>query len=99
MIRLAGKEPDVDVKVEVTGLRPGEKLYEELFDSGEERGPPANGFMEARSKAPEMAFLRPALAELERACAAHDVARVRAVLARLVPGYAATAKNEEAEAA
>ena len=38
MIRLAGQEPDIDVKVEVTGLRPGEKLYEELFDSGEERG-------------------------------------------------------------
>ena len=39
------------------------------------------------------------LADVERACAAHDVARVRAVLERLVPGYAATAKNEEAEAA
>jgi O-antigen biosynthesis protein WbqV len=100
MIRLAGKEPDVDVKIEVTGLRPGEKLYEELFDAGEERGPPANGFMAARSNAPEMAFLCPALAELERACAAHDVVRVRAVLARLVPGYAAAAdQSEEAEAA
>ena len=35
MIRLSGFEPDVDIMVEYTGLRPGEKLYEELLMSGE----------------------------------------------------------------
>jgi O-antigen biosynthesis protein WbqV len=39
MIRLAGLKPDVDIKIEIVGLRPGEKLYEELFDESEERLP------------------------------------------------------------
>lgn len=39
MIRLAGKEPDVDIKIEFSGLRPGEKLYEELLNNSENTMP------------------------------------------------------------
>ncbi len=35
VVRLAGKEPDVDIRIIFTGLRPGEKLYEELLSSAE----------------------------------------------------------------
>ena len=35
VIKLAGKEPDIDIKIIYTGLRPGEKLYEELLSNAE----------------------------------------------------------------
>jgi FlaA1/EpsC-like NDP-sugar epimerase len=35
MIRLSGLTPNIDVKIQYTGLRPGEKMYEELFYENE----------------------------------------------------------------
>ena len=42
MITLAGYRPDIDIKIQYTGLRPGEKLYEELLCNGENTLPTVN---------------------------------------------------------
>jgi FlaA1/EpsC-like NDP-sugar epimerase len=42
MIKLSGKQVDVDIKIEFTGLRPGEKLYEELLNKAEDTTPTHN---------------------------------------------------------
>ena len=73
MIRLAGLEPGVDVGIEITGLRPGEKLFEELFDSIETRQPSAiPGVFEAEPKAVPLAQLDHAFAQLEAASGSGD---------------------------
>ena len=42
MIRLAGYAPEKDIQIEFTGLRPGEKLYEELLNQKETTLPTTN---------------------------------------------------------
>ena len=42
MIRLAGYTPEKDIRIEFTGLRPGEKLYEELLNQKETTLPTSN---------------------------------------------------------
>lgn len=86
MIRLAGKVPGEDIQIEVTGLRPGDKLSEELFQDQE---PPVAtdmaGILLARPRTVDHAVLATKLGELESACRAGDEARTRKVLEDLVP--------------
>ena len=52
MIRLSGLEPDRDVAIEFTGIRPGEKLHERLFNDGEEVGITAHPKIHTATRTP-----------------------------------------------
>ncbi|CAA7612158.1 nucleoside-diphosphate sugar epimerase/dehydratase [Magnetospirillum sp. UT-4] len=89
MIRLAGLRPDVDVKVTFTGLRPGEKLFEEIFHGAEPPLPTERkGILVAAPRSVDAEELGVALSELEAGCRAHQPERVLAILKRMVPEYA-----------
>lgn len=88
MIRLAGFRPGLDVHIAYTGLRPGEKMYEELFYAEESPQPtryPAIRLAAARPVA--LKALRSALDDLEDACDAHKREKALKLLEKLVPEY------------
>jgi len=89
MIRLAGLRPDEDVKIEITGLRPGEKMHEELFHDAEVTAPTRYpGVLIARPRALDLDVLVDGIETLEAAARRRDAGAVRHVLATLVPDYA-----------
>jgi len=67
MIRLSGKEPDVDVEVDFIGVRPGEKLHEELWSKDEDAEPTTHPkILRCNSRPVDPSWLEDELAELER---------------------------------
>jgi O-antigen biosynthesis protein WbqV len=89
MIRLAGLRPDEDIKVIFSGLRPGEKLHEELFSPREEMIPSsADGVQLAKSPTVELGQLQQSLANFATMLqAGMTEAAAIARLAELVPDF------------
>lgn len=86
MIRLSGLRPDVDIRIVYTGLRPGEKLFEELSVKEEDvdRTTHPKIFV-GRIAPPELPELQAGLDELRAAVEACDEDAMRRALGRLVP--------------
>jgi FlaA1/EpsC-like NDP-sugar epimerase len=93
MVELSGLKvkdihnPDGDIEIEVTGLRPGEKLYEELL-IGDNPKPTAHPrIMKAREEFLPWAELQIKLDALEIALNTNDLSAIRLVMQQLVAGY------------
>ena len=88
MITLSGLRPGEDIEVVFTGVRPGEKLFEELLLDGENVGTtshPKIGIWKSRSR--DWSALAPIVDELIAASNGDDPDHIRKALKRIVPEY------------
>jgi FlaA1/EpsC-like NDP-sugar epimerase len=93
MIELSGltlkddQNPDGDIGIEVTGLRPGEKLYEELLIGDNPKPTSHPRIMKANEDFIAWSDLEAKLGSLEVALNVNDVSLIRAMMQQLVAGY------------
>lgn len=100
MIRLMGRRvkdercPEGDIEIKVTGLRPGEKLYEELLFNDDGVGTDHPMIMQAREEHFSWEQISAALDEFRVALDHNDTVAMRALLRRFVAGYVPGASGE-----
>jgi FlaA1/EpsC-like NDP-sugar epimerase len=88
LIRLSGFEPEVDIKIEYVGLRPGEKLYEELITEGEGIIPTGHEkILALKGKECNMDLLNGGIDELVSLAYEQDTEKIRRKLQEIVPEY------------
>ncbi|MGB5718620.1 MAG: polysaccharide biosynthesis protein, partial [Gammaproteobacteria bacterium] len=86
MIRLSGNEPGKDIDIVYIGLRPGEKLFEELFHEKEQlTGTQHEKIFLAHHRPIEWGLLEKTISEMETACANYDEKALLKSIATLVP--------------
>ena len=88
MIRLAGLIPDKDIEIKFTGLRPGEKLFEEIFHDMEELIQTSHsGIFLASPRFNNMIYVKSQIDILKSAIKTNDHIAARQVISSLVPEY------------
>jgi FlaA1/EpsC-like NDP-sugar epimerase len=97
LIELSGLQVGRDIDIVVTGIRPGEKLYEELFVPGETYQPTAHPkvLIAAQASQRPTEGLSLALDALAAAAQANDDAAILAGLMRLVPEFTPARNHED----
>jgi O-antigen biosynthesis protein WbqV len=88
MIRLAGLRPEQDIEIRFTGLRPGEKLFEELFHG---REPPRQtgmtGLLMATPRTADPAIVGRAIEEIAQACRGGQTRLALNMVGRMIPEF------------
>jgi FlaA1/EpsC-like NDP-sugar epimerase len=88
MIRLAGRIPDEDIPIVYTGLRPGEKLFEEIFHDNEKHYEISqSGIFLAAPRINNLDMVRSEIETLAHAIDANDLEAARVIILNLVPEY------------
>ena len=96
LIRLAGKEPGRDIEIVYTGLRPGEKLFEQLFHELEPYEQTTHEkILLAHPREADWDELRAVLRSSEAAVQRYDTNSIKSALVRLVPELAKSGFSTE----
>ena len=96
MIELAGYVPDKDIKIEYTGLRPGEKLYEEVLSNAENTLPTSHDRIRiAKVREYDYKDALAAVEELEKLSRAVDIPDMVKLMKTVVPEF--KSKNSQFE--
>ena len=94
LIRLSGFEPDVDIKIEYVGLRPGEKLYEELMTEGEDIVPTRHEkIVVLKGTECDLQILDDKIDELAKLAQEQVGNKIKSKLMEIVPEYNAMEAN------
>lgn len=88
MIKLSGKEPEKDILLKYTGLRPGEKLYEELLSDNTKNLPtPHHKIMVSMDPYKEYSEIKDLIEQIEVAALSHDKTQIVRILKNMVPEF------------
>jgi FlaA1/EpsC-like NDP-sugar epimerase len=88
LIRLAGREPDTEIAIKYIGLRPGEKLYEELITEGEGIVPtPHQKIMVLRGNGKTYTEINRHILKLKEKAKDFDGEGIKKLLQQLIPEY------------
>ncbi|MGD9086504.1 MAG: nucleoside-diphosphate sugar epimerase/dehydratase [Desulfobacterales bacterium] len=88
LIALSGKRPHNDIEIEFIGLRPGEKMYEELFHHGEEQLPTSHEQIRvAKSRLRQIGYMKEKVDEIRELVMKKDVDGLKEKFKELVPEY------------